>query len=71
MCMGVCGGRCVHMYKMQIPKHLIKHLGIQKYPNRVSAQKRRIPKIQLAKHMKLKKEEEQSVDNSPLLRIGN
>jgi hypothetical protein len=36
----------------------------------ILTQKLRIPKIQLAKHMKLKKEE-QSVDTSPLLRIGN
>jgi hypothetical protein len=35
------------------------------------AQKLRIPKIQVAKHMKLKKNEDQSVDNLPLLRIGN
>ena len=28
-------------------------------------------KIQFAKHMKLKKKEDQSVDTSPLLRIGN
>ena len=35
------------------------------------AQKLKIPKILLAKHMKLKKKEEQSVDNLPLLRIGN
>jgi hypothetical protein len=27
--------------------------------------------IQFAKHMKLKKKEDQSVDTSPLLRIGN
>jgi hypothetical protein len=31
----------------------------------------RIPKIQFAKHMKLKKNEDQSVDTSILLRIGN
>jgi hypothetical protein len=35
------------------------------------AQKFRIPKIQYAKHMKLKKNEDQSVDTLPLLRIGN
>ena len=34
------------------------------------AQKLRIPKIQFAKHTKLKKKEEQSVDTSPL-RIEN
>jgi hypothetical protein len=34
------------------------------------AQKHRKPKIQLAKHMKLKKNEDQSVDSLPLLRIG-
>jgi hypothetical protein len=35
------------------------------------AQKLRIPKIQFAKHMKLKKKEDQSVDTSLLLRMGN
>ena len=30
-----------------------------------------IPKIQFAKHMKLKKKEDQSVDTSFLLRMGN
>jgi hypothetical protein len=34
-------------------------------------QKLRLPKIQFAKHMKLKKNEDQSVDTSFLLRIGN
>jgi hypothetical protein len=37
----------------------------------ILAQKLRIPKIQLAKHMKLKKKEDQSVDTSFLLRMGN
>jgi hypothetical protein len=37
----------------------------------ILAQKCRIPKIQFAKHMKLKKKEDQSVDTSFLLRIGN
>ena len=37
----------------------------------ILAQKLRIPNIQFAKHMKLKKKEDQSVDTSPLLRIGN
>ena len=36
----------------------------------ILAQKLRIPKIQFAKHMKIKKEE-QSVDTSFLLRMGN
>ena len=36
----------------------------------ILAQKLRIPKKQLAKHMKLKKKEDQSVDTSLLLRIG-
>jgi hypothetical protein len=31
----------------------------------------RIPKIQFAKHMKLKKKKDQSVDTSFLLRLGN
>ena len=37
----------------------------------ISAQKLRIPKIQFAKHMKLKKKEDQSVDTLILLRRGN
>ena len=35
------------------------------------SQKLRIPKIQFEKHMKLKKKEDQSVDTSFLLRMGN
>ena len=35
------------------------------------AQKLSIPKIQFAKDMKLKKKEDQSVDTSFLLRMGN
>jgi hypothetical protein len=35
------------------------------------SQKLRIPKIQVAKHMKLKMNEDQSVVTLPLLRIGN
>ena len=35
------------------------------------SQKLRILKIQFAKHMKLKKKEDQSVDTSLLLRMGN
>jgi hypothetical protein len=37
----------------------------------ILAQKLRIPKILLAKHMKLKKKEDQSTDTSFLLRLGN
>jgi hypothetical protein len=37
----------------------------------ILAQKLRIPKIQDTKHMKLKKNEDQSLDTLPLLRIGN
>jgi hypothetical protein len=37
----------------------------------ILTQKLRIPKLQVAKHMKLKKKEDQSVDTLPLLRIGN
>ena len=37
----------------------------------ILAQKLRIPKIQFAKHMKLKKKEDQSMDTLPLFRIGN
>jgi hypothetical protein len=33
--------------------------------------KLRIPKIQFGKHMKIKKKEDQSMDTSFLLRIGN
>jgi hypothetical protein len=35
------------------------------------AQKLRIPKIQFAKHKKIKKKEDQHVDTSFFLRIGN
>jgi hypothetical protein len=38
---------------------------------RILAQKLRISKVQFAKHMKLKKKEDQSVDTSLLLRMGN
>ena len=37
----------------------------------ILAQKHRIPKIQFAKHKKIKKREDQWVDTSFLLRIGN
>jgi hypothetical protein len=37
----------------------------------ILTQKLRIPKIQFAKHKKIKKNEDQSVDTSFLLRIGN
>jgi hypothetical protein len=37
----------------------------------ILAQKLRIPKIQFAKHMKLTKKEDQSVDTSIPLRMGN
>jgi hypothetical protein len=37
----------------------------------ILAQKLRIPKIQIAKHMKLKMKEDQSMDTSILLRSGN
>ena len=37
----------------------------------ILAQKLRIPKIQFAKHKKIKKKEDQRVDTSFLLRIGN
>jgi hypothetical protein len=37
----------------------------------VLAQKLRIPKIQFAKHKKIRKNEDQHVDTSFLLRIGN
>ena len=42
------------------------------YPDKwILAQKLRIPKIQFAKHMKLKKKEDKSVDTLILLRRGN
>jgi hypothetical protein len=37
----------------------------------ILAQKLRIPKIQFAKHMNLKKKEDHSVDTSSLLRMKN
>ena len=37
----------------------------------ILAQKLRIPKIQFAKHMKLKKKEDKSVDTLLLIRMGN
>jgi hypothetical protein len=37
----------------------------------ILAQKLRIPKIQSSKHKKIKKKEDQNVDTSFLLRIGN
>jgi hypothetical protein len=37
----------------------------------ILAQKLRIPKMQFAKHMKLKKKEDQNVDTLILLRRGN
>jgi hypothetical protein len=37
----------------------------------ILAQKLRLPKIQFADHMKLKKKEDQSVDTLILLRCGN
>jgi hypothetical protein len=37
----------------------------------ILTQKLKLPKIQFAKHMKLKKKEDQSVDTSFLLRMGN
>jgi hypothetical protein len=37
----------------------------------IITQKLRLPKIQVAKHMKLKKKEDQSVDTLFLLRMGN
>jgi hypothetical protein len=37
----------------------------------ILAQKLTIPMIHFAKHMKLKKNEDPSVDTLPLLRIGN
>jgi hypothetical protein len=36
----------------------------------ILAQKFRLPKIQFAKHMKLKKKKDQSVDTSFILRMG-
>jgi hypothetical protein len=47
-----------NMYSL-IRRYLPRNLGYPRY------------KIQFAKHMKLKKNEDQSVDTLPLLRIGN
>jgi hypothetical protein len=46
----------------------IKHVLTDKW---ILAQKLRIPKIQDTKHMKLKKNKDQSVDTLPLHRIWN
>ena len=51
-----------------ITKELTQYVLTDKW---ILAQKFRIPKIQFAKHMKLKKNEDQSVVTLPLLRIGN
>ena len=51
-----------------ITKELTQYVLTDKW---ISAQKLRIPKIQFAKHKKLKKNEDQHVDTSFLLRIGN
>jgi hypothetical protein len=51
-----------------ITKELIWYALTDKW---ILAQKLRIPKIQFAKHMKLKMKEDQSVDTSLLLRMGN
>jgi hypothetical protein len=40
-------------------------------PQRIVAQKLRLPKIQFTKHIKLKNNEDQNVDTSFLLRMGN
>jgi hypothetical protein len=37
----------------------------------ILAQKLRLPKIQFAKHKKMKKKEDQRVDTSPLVRLWN
>jgi hypothetical protein len=51
----------------QSQKELAQYVLTDKW---ILAQKLRIPKIQFAKHMKLKKMENQSVDTLLLLRIG-
>ena len=51
-----------------ITKEVIRYALTGKW---ILAQKARIPKIQFAKHMELKKKEDQRVDTSFLLKIGN
>jgi hypothetical protein len=51
-----------------ITKELTWYVLIDKW---ILAQKLRIPKILFAKHMKLKKKEDQSVDTSSFFRMGN
>jgi hypothetical protein len=51
-----------------ITKELTWYVLIDKW---ILTQKLRIPKLQFAKHMKLKKNEDQIVVTLPLLRIGN
>jgi hypothetical protein len=51
-----------------ITKEVIRYALTNKW---ILAQKHRIPKIQFAKHKKIKKREDQWVDTSFLLRKGN
>ena len=51
-----------------ITKEVIRYTLTDKW---ILAQKHRTPKIQFAKHKKIKKREDQWVDTSFLLRIGN
>ena len=50
-----------------ITKELTQYVLTDKW---ILAQKLRIPKLQFAKHMKLKKNEDQSVVTLPLLELG-
>jgi hypothetical protein len=53
---------------LSITKEVTRHALTDKW---ILARKLRIPKIQFAKHKKIKKKEDQHVDTSFLLRIGN
>jgi hypothetical protein len=65
--MDVSGGHHAECGK-PITKEVIRYALTYK---RILAQKLRIPKIQFAKHKKIKKREDQQVDTSLLLRIEN
>ena len=65
--MDVSGG--YHPYLgTPITKEVIRYTLTEKW---ILAQKLRIPKIQFTKHKKIKKKEDQYLDTSFLLRIGN
>jgi hypothetical protein len=64
-------GKCMDLEDIilsEVTKELTSYALTDKW---ILAQKLRIPMIQFAKHMKLKKKEEQSVDTLVLLKMGN